>query len=147
VTTTRKLCRALRVSATLALALAAGSAGLSAGILCVGDDGHVAMELARAGRCADGEVAAELPSARVASPRLTASLPGSDCGPCTDVGVASGATLHSGRPTQADPETAPAAFAALPGVPSRHAESPARPPWPERAPAARSVLRGTILRC
>jgi hypothetical protein len=131
--------------ALLALATAVASTSLFSGILCVGDDGHVAIELARAGRCADGEAAADLPAALGTPSVLATPLPGGDCGPCTDVGVASGARLQAAKPPQADPAPALTAFP-VGAVWQRSAAAR----WvlhPDRAPAARSALRGTILRC
>jgi hypothetical protein len=134
----------LRASGLLAFGLALGSSSLLSGTLCVGDDGHIAIEVAKGGKCVDGAVVSEAPIPFEASPRLTSAAPDSDCGPCIDLTATSGERLAGAKLPQADPGPA-LAMAAFSGAVSAH--SPLV--WaasPERPHAARSVLRGTVLR-
>ena len=71
----------LRGWGLFAFASAIGVLGLVPGTLCLGADGHVAIEAAQAGRCIGGEATPEAPPA----PELSAPPPASHCGPCTDL--------------------------------------------------------------
>ena len=78
----RSLRRHLRVGAPAAVAVVIAGAALSWATLCLGEDGHVAFEVAVAGKCLDN--AAGIPAAgslTILNPYD--ARPG--CGPCTDL--------------------------------------------------------------
>lgn len=57
-------------------------------VLCIGADGHVAVESARNGKCCDGSSPDRISDTLVVSGRSTA---GDDCGVCTDIYISSAA--------------------------------------------------------
>lgn len=135
---------AWRRTAALALcafALFAGS-GLT-GTLCIGEDGHVAFEPARGGVCVDGERSfAPMSGAALAAPPSH-----TDCGPCIDLASPAPESVSAAQPqppnrsTWLAPSSDSHASAAGAARPARHSLGS------ERAPAALSILRGTVLRC
>jgi hypothetical protein len=123
---------------TLVLALVACSFTPGGALLCLGFDGHVAVELA-AGRCAP---------ASGAQAGGEQALSGDDCcGPCLDV------TLDTPVPTRVAgvPGAAPSFdLLILPArvVTGRHVASPGQfRPGEEVAPRAPGAARHSILRC
>lgn len=73
--------RIVSIIALLAILVATGGPLVT---LCLGDDGHLAVEQTVAGRCTPDDVAVDPPSA---TNRAFAGLDGQDpcCGPCTDL--------------------------------------------------------------
>jgi hypothetical protein len=128
-----------------AFASSIGVVVLGPGTLCLGADGHVAIEAVRAGRCID----AAAPGASVrspAAPELSSPPPAGDCGQCTDLSASSAAWIGGMRPGQADAGPALAEAAALPTAVLPGSLRAARPPVHEGLAATR-VMRGTLLRC
>lgn len=135
----------LRDLALIVLALGMGSASVVSGILCIGGDGHVAVERSQGGRCVGGEPMTAA-SAPFEAPGLSPAGPDSHCGPCTDLVGAPGEWLANAKLAQDGPGPAFAAAATLGGAPWTQS-----PPM-LRAPAARDLpgvpfLRGAVLRC
>lgn len=123
------------------------SAPLDWDTICFGEDGHVAVEPALAGRCAASDGVPGNKGAPAIAPGL-ASSGAACCGPCTDVLTASAQWLER-SPGKARDASPPAhAIAALP---TWVAYSPKAPPSPAFATSAplvrRSASSGTILRC
>lgn len=83
-----------------AVAAVIAAAALSWATLCLGEDGHVAFEVAVAGKCLDG-------AAGVGAARASASLDSceaqSGCGPCTDLRAGYGQGLSGTTSAQPDP--------------------------------------------
>lgn len=67
-----------------AFTLAIAAIGVLPGTLCLGSDGHVAIEVARAGRCVDGEQTAGATARSAPARELLPAPPSRDCGPCTE---------------------------------------------------------------
>jgi hypothetical protein len=128
------------------LALAIGAIGSFPSALCLGADGHVAIEVTQAGRCVAGGPTAEAPAGIPSPSVLTLPAPAGHCGPCRDLTASSGEWICGTKLVPLETGPILAAVAALPAAalhgPSQH---PASSPH-ERLPAAR-VLRGTVLRC
>jgi hypothetical protein len=82
--------RSFRVGGLAAAAAVLASAALSWGTLCLGEDGHVTLEVSVAGRCIDNLRAA--PPAEHGA-HLTACERDAGCGPCTDLRGFAGAWL------------------------------------------------------
>jgi hypothetical protein len=54
-------------------------------VLCIGEDGHIALEIAKNGRCDTLSMPAS------SHEQITKTLPGTDhCGPCVDVSLSAG---------------------------------------------------------
>jgi hypothetical protein len=75
---------------------------LSWGTVCLGEDGHVAVEISVAGRCLDDIQKA--PAEHGA--HLSSCLRDAGCGPCMDISGASDAWLVPGSPDLPEPRLA-----------------------------------------
>ncbi len=140
----RSLRRHLRVGGLAAVVAVISSAALSWATLCLGDDGHVAFEVAVAGKCLDD--AAGVPAAG-ASAILNSCEARSGCGPCTDLRWITGAWLGTATSTQPDP--GPALVLLRLGEPATPiADAPSLFSLRDNALAAHLVATAaTVLRC
>lgn len=96
----RSLRRHLRVGGVAAVAVVIAASALSWATLCLGEDGHVAFEVAVAGKCLDD--ATGVPAAS-ASASLNSYGAESGCGPCTDLRAGSDQWLSGTTSAQPDP--------------------------------------------
>jgi hypothetical protein len=88
------------VGVLAAVAAVITAAALSWATLCLGEDGHVAFEVAVAGKCLDD--GAGIPAARSLT-ILNACVARPGCGPCTDLRWTSTAWLGSATSDLPDP--------------------------------------------
>ena len=140
----RSLRRHLRVAGLAAVATVITAAALSWATLCLGEDGHVAFEVAVGGKCLDD--AAGVPAAG-ASAMLNSYEAESGCGPCTDLRAVSGQWL--GGATSAQPDPGPALVLLRLGEPATPlADAPSLFSLRDHALAAHlGATATTVLRC
>jgi hypothetical protein len=99
--------------ALTAMLLILGLSGLGDGIvLCVGDDGHVAIEAVGLEGCAEGDESTTSPV-----PSFAPSSSSSHCGPCIDVALTSSAVAEGAK-------SAKRATATVAQIPSAVVRSP-----------------------
>ena len=133
----------LRSTGLAAIALALVGASLSWGTLCLGQDGHLAIEPRAAGQCFSGG-APTTPSPLDALTTLRAEVSLPCCGPCTDLTDPMRQWAMRDGPTKLDPA---AALATTPCT------DPIGPQWigtPTGLKAADAVERrpaSSVLRC
>lgn len=140
---TNRLARKFILLASLATFLFAGPGGASAYVLCIGGDGHTAIELDHGGDCGRG---ASCPAPENAPPHCGAS--DEHATPCTDIDH----SFTSAAPREETPVLAVAAGMALAPapLPSLHPTLALHPTQVTASPPASSallILRSTVIRC
>lgn len=136
--------RAIRLAASASAVLVLAATSLAWGALCIGSDGHVALEAAAAGDCFGGTAGSSRGAEHLASELQS---PWTCCGPCTDLTGAGASWLSTSAGADLDPGPVPAAAHSPLGVPLPRAARSALP-VPDTPPAAPDrAFASTVIRC
>lgn len=137
--------RCTRLAPLAAVFLVLAATATSWGTVCIGEDGHVALEAISAGDCV-GEATPAVVSTG-AAPATTSSGAWPCCGPCTDLDRTGADWLTGNSP---EPDPAPIALAVAPWTRGTDAHLARVPRYDAALPPQSMALRAlssTIIRC